>query len=738
MANQSPFRLDLGADGVAVVFMDVPGEAVNTLRQNFQEEFTALAARIESDPQIKAVVFTSGKPDSFLVGADVEMLSKVKTATEATAMSRGGQEALGKLEELGRRKPIVAAIHGPALGGGLELALACNYRIATDDRKTVLGLPEVQLGLLPGAGGTQRLPALIGIAQALDLILAGKSVRASKARKLGLVDEVVPRPILLEVAKRRAAELALGTLRPDRARIDFKGGLPKILRGLADAEVLQAMALEENPIGRRILFQQARKALLAKTRGQYPAPEKALEVIRTGIEQGREAGLRAEAEKFGELVVSDVSRRLVEIFFATTALKKDPGVDEAGVQAIKVRKIGMLGAGLMGAGIAYVTADAAGVPVRLKDKDDAGLLRGLQQIGGLFDERVKRRRLLRRERDEKMALVTGTTDYSGMKSAEVIVEAVFEDLKLKQRTLKEVEAEAPGSIFASNTSSIPIGSIAAAAAHPDKVIGMHFFSPVNKMPLLEIIRAPKTSPETVATVVALGKKMGKTVIVVNDGVGFYTSRILAPYMNEAAYLLIEGAAIEDVDRALVDFGFPVGPFQLLDEVGIDVGAKVAHIMHDAFGARMTAPAGFEKVAESGRSGRKSKKGFYLYGEEKGSGKQVDRSIYDLLPGGQKRKEISASEAAERCVLQMVNEAAHCLGERILRSARDGDIGAIFGLGFPPFRGGPFRYADSLSAATVVERLRRYQDQHGARFAPAPLLLEMAKSSAKFYPDVKPQ
>ena len=732
MANQNPFRLDLAADGVAVVFMDVPGEQVNTLRANFQEDFASLAKRIGEDPQIKAVVFTSGKPDGFIVGADVEMLSKLKTATEATALSRGGQMALDKLEELGKVKPIVAAIHGPALGGGLELALACNYRIATDDRKTVLGLPEVQLGLLPGAGGTQRLPALIGIARALDIILAGKPVRVAKARMLGLVDEVVPKAILLEIAKKRAAELALGTLRPDRARIDFKGGLPKVLREMADAEVLQAMALEENPLGRRILFQQARKALLSKTRGHYPAPEKALEVVRIGIEHGREAGLRAEAEKFGELVVSEVSKRLVEIFFATTALKKDSGVDEAGVKGSKVRKIGMLGAGLMGGGIAYVTADAAGIPVRLKDQDDAGLLRGLKQIGALFDERVRRRRLTRRERDEKMALVTGTTDYSGMKSAEVIVEAVFEDLKLKQRTLKEVELEAPGSIFASNTSSIPIGSIALAAAHPEKVIGMHFFSPANKMPLLEIIRAPRTSPETVATVVALGKKMGKTVIVVNDGVGFYTSRILAPYMNEAAYLLIEGAAVEDVDRALVEFGFPVGPFQLLDEVGIDVGAKVAHIMHDAFGARMTPPAGFEKVAESGRSGRKSKKGFYLYGEEKGSSKQVDKSIYQLLPGGQKRKEIAPAEAAGRCVLQMVNEAAHCLGEKILRSPRDGDIGAVFGLGWPPFRGGPFRYADALGAVTVVERLRIYQAQHGERFAPAPLLVEMGKRAARFY------
>jgi 3-hydroxyacyl-CoA dehydrogenase/enoyl-CoA hydratase/3-hydroxybutyryl-CoA epimerase len=734
------FKLEVDADGIALLTMDVPGEPVNTLRASFQDEFVAMAKRISDDPAIKAAVIVSGKADNFIVGADVQMLSAAKTQTEATALSRGGQQAMAQLEELSRRKPIVAAIHGPALGGGLELALACSYRIASDSSKTQLGLPEVQLGLLPGAGGTQRLPALIGIAQALDLILAGKTVRATKARKLGLVDEVVPKSILVELSRKRASELAAGTLRPERTRLSLKGGLPKMLRSMADAEVLQAVALEENPVGRRILFQQARKALLSKTRGHYPAPEKALEAVRIGVEKGAEEGYRAEANLFGELVVSEVSRRLVEIFFATNALKKDNGTDDRSVKARPVHKIGMLGAGLMGAGIAYVTADA-GVPVRLKDKDDAGLGRGFKQIAGILDSKVKRRRLTRRERDDKLSLVTGTTDYSGMKTADVIVEAVFEDLKLKQATVRDVERESPHAIFASNTSSIPIGQIAEGAAHPEKIVGMHFFSPVDKMPLLEIIRGPQTSAETVATTVSLGKKMGKTVIVVNDGPGFYTSRVLAPYVNEATFILAEGAPVEEIDKALVDFGFPVGPLQLLDEVGIDVGAKVAHIMHKAFGERMNPPPGFDKVVESGRLGRKAKKGFYLYEDAPGAKasakaskeKLVDKSVYDLLPGGQKRTSMPASEIAERCVLQMVNEAALCLGEKILRSPRDGDIGAVFGLGFPPFRGGPFRYADSLGAVAVVERLRRYQDRFGARFATAPLLVEMAQTGAKFFP-----
>src|SRR5581483_10439895 len=376
-----------------------------------------------------------------------------------------------------------------------------------DDRKTQLGQPEVQLGVIPGAGGTQRLPQLIGIAQALDIILAGKSVRAQKARKLGLVDEVVPRPILMEVARRRARELANGELRIERNKVELT--LPRLLR----SEVLQQIALEDNPVGRRILFQQARKALLSKTHGHYPAPERALEAIRIGVEKGPEEGYRAEANFFGELVVSEVSHRLVEIFFATQALKKDTGVDDPAVKPRKVEKVAMLGAGLMGAGIAYVTADA-GIAVRLKDKDDAALGRGLKQIGGILDDRVRRKRLTAREREEKLALITGATDYSGLRTADVVIEAVFEDLKVKHTVVREVEREAPNAIFASNTSSIPIGLIAEAASRPENVVGMHFFSPVHKMPLLEVIRGRSTGAEAVATVVALGKRIGKTVIVV--------------------------------------------------------------------------------------------------------------------------------------------------------------------------------------------------------------------------------
>lgn len=726
------FRYQL-EDGVAFIVFDDEAEAVNTLHPDVGREFEAMLTRAASDGEAKAVVFISGKKDSFVAGAKIDLLGTFKTAAEGAAASRSGQAGFDRLDAF--EKPVVAAIHGACLGGGLEWALACDYRLATDSPKTQLGLPEVQLGVIPGGGGTQRLPRLIGAQAALDLILTGRALKAKKALKLGVVDEVCPAAILRQVAKQRAQELASGALKPDRSR-GFGGtagksrGLGDIVRGLANKEAWAELALEDNPLGRKILFDQAKKQLLKKTRGKYPAPEKALDVVRAGLEGGMRAGLEAEANAFGELIVSDVSKRLVEIFFATTALKKDNGTKDPKAKEREVRQLGVLGGGLMGAGIAYVASALQGVPVRVKDKDDAGVGRALAHVRGLFEDRVRKRSLSLREAAAKLALVTAATDYSGFKQADVVIEAVFEDLKLKQQCLEEIEALGkPEVIFASNTSSIPISKIAEASKHPHTVIGMHYFSPVNKMPLLEVIVTPRTADDVTATCVELGKKQGKTVIVVNDGVGFYTSRILAPYMNEAAHLLAEGADIAELDRALVDFGFPVGPITLLDEVGIDVAAKVGKIMHEAFGERMLAPETTDALVKDGRLGRKSKKGFYTY---QGKKKEVDQTVYALLPHGKDRKKLDRHEMAERCVLQLVNEAARCLGEGILRSPRDGDIGAIFGLGFPPFLGGPFRYTDANGVGRLLERTEHYQEKFGKRFEPAPLLLEKVKAGKKLY------
>ncbi len=717
--------------GVAVITFDIEGEPVNTISPAISAELESLMTRAAADSSAKAIVFISGKKDSFIAGAKIDFLQTVKSAAEATALSKQGQAGFDRLDNF--EKPVVAAIHGACLGGGLEWALACDYRIATDSPKTSIGLPETQLGLIPGAGGTQRLPALIGAQAALDLILTGKSLKAKKAQKLGVVDEVVPTPILRSIALARANELVSGKLKVERKRglVAHSRSFSEILKGLTNKEAWAELALEDNPVGRKVLFDQAKKQLLKKTRGKYPAQEKALEVIRVGLEKGMKAGLEAEAAAFGELVMSDVSKQLVQIFFATTALKKDNGVADPAVKPREVKKVGMLGGGLMGAGIAYVTSSLQHTAVRIKDRDDAGVGRAMAHVQSLYDERVKRRSLTRREAEKAMALVTATTDYSGFKHVDLVIEAVFEDLNLKHQMVKDIERVCgKETIFASNTSSLPITDIATASAHPETVIGMHYFSPVNKMPLLEIIVHKGTADWVTATCVEVGKKQGKTVIVVNDGVGFYTSRILAPYMNEAAFLLAEGADIAEIDRALVDFGFPVGPITLLDEVGIDVASKVAKIMHKAFGDRMLAPETTDVLLKEGRLGRKSQKGFYLY--ENGKKTEPDVSVYAHTPQGKERKRIERQEMAERCALQMVNEAIRCLGEGVLRSPRDGDIGAIFGLGFPPFLGGPFRYADAQGLGKILERTEHYQKRFGARFTPAPALYEYVKAGKKFH------
>ncbi|HEY3352682.1 MAG TPA: fatty acid oxidation complex subunit alpha FadJ [Polyangia bacterium] len=710
-------RLTIDGDGVATLSLDVPGASVNALTQRLASELEDRLAELSQNPTVRAVVFVSGKPDSFIVGADLNMLSAVHTMSEGTELSRRGQRAFARVEA--SPVPVVAAIHGPCLGGGLEAALCCTARVASDDPATVFGTPEVMLGLIPGAGGTQRLPRLIGVAAALDLLLTGRNVKPRAALKLGLVDEIVPKATLFEAARARALALAAG-----------RGG--KARRGLGELFTRAAMtsaALEGNPVGRKLLFHKARRALRKKTRGNYPAPERILEAVRVGMEEGREKGYEAEARYFGELLTSDVARRLIEIFFAREALKKDNGVDDPAVRPHPVGRLGVLGGGLMGGGIA-LCAVQAGLPVRLKEKDDAGALRALRHVRELLDKRVARRRLTALERDRLMGLYSATTDLTGFRHADLVVEAVFEDLGLKQRVLRAIETVVrPECVFASNTSSLPIGRIAEASSRPETVVGMHFFSPVHKMPLLEVIGAPRTADWVVATAVAAGKRLGKTVIVVGDGVGFYTSRILAPLMNEAAFLLSEGAAVEAVDGAMMDFGFPVGPIQLLDEVGIDVAHKVGVIMVEAFGERLSPPPGLAALVDDGRLGRKSGRGFYTYDRKK---KTVDASVYALTPQGAERLAIPAEEIQERCALAMVNEAARCLAEGVLRTPRDGDIGAVFGLGFPPFRGGPFRYADALGAAGVVRRLERFQARHGVRFQPAPNLVDMARTGARFH------
>ncbi len=721
--NQSAFSLEISDNGIAWVTLDVKGESQNTLRAEFAEEFESIFETIKADSSVKSMIIISAKDKCFIAGADINMLQDLKTEADILAVANTGHELFGKMEQLDM--PIVAAIHGSCLGGGLELAMACSYRISTDDASSRFGLPEVQLGLLPGGGGTQRLPRLVGIASSLDLMLTGKQLIAKKAKSLGIIDEVVAKANLRKVAEKMALKLVGKDKRvTSELKLKIK---PKMLMSVAG---LQTLALETTQAGRKIIFDKALEAVNRKTMGNYPSPEKIINAVQVGMNQGFEAGLKEEAKGFAELVMSPVAKQLMNIFFASNELKKDRGV-VGDVELIPINRVGILGGGLMGAGIAYVTAEKAKYKVRIKDQDTKGVNHALKYCWDLYKKRIKRKQLTVTEANKRFSQITGTTDYQGFKRCQIVIEAVFESLELKQQMIKDIEDHCGDNvIFASNTSSIPITKIAETSKHPENVIGLHYFSPVDKMPLLEIIITDKTSPEVIATCVEFGKKQGKTVIVVKDGTGFYTSRIVAPFVNEAGHLVSEGVAIDKIDNALKKAGYPVGPITLLDEVGIDVGTKIAPILAEEFGDRMLPPPLFSKLAGDDRKGRKNKRGFYDY-RSKDKKKSVDQSIYTLL-GITPDNQMEDDQIAERCILQMVNESVLCLQEGILSSPRDGDIGAIFGLGFPPFLGGPFRYIDTLGAKAVVEKMRALKETCGERFEPAKMLVDMAESGDHFY------
>ena len=715
---KSVFTLTRRDDGIALLAINDPDESQNTLKSSFGGQMEKVLGDLRNDKSVKGLIFHSTKPGSFIAGADIGMFESLTTAAEVTALGKGAQKGFDDLEKL--PFPTLAAINGACLGGGLELAMACDYRVATENKAVKLGLPEVQLGLLPGAGGTQRLPRLVGIQTALDMMLTGKQLNAQRARKAGLIDKVVDEEHLLSEAVQFLQKNR--KKRPTRTPASEQPAkrMKDLSNNLKSKQGLTRIALEDNPAGRALLFSQARKQVMKQSKGLYPAPLKIIDTVERGYRWGFGAGLAAEAKAFGELAMTTESRSLVHLFRCITAIKKDTGVDDAKVKPRDIDQVGVLGAGLMGAGIALVTADKAGLRTWMKDRDNNGLQNGYDYLKKFYDGRIRKKRIGKVEAFLKQGRVQGTLDYADMKHCDMVIEAVFEDIKLKHQMVKDVEANCgPNTIFASNTSSIPITRIAEAAKRPENVIGLHYFSPVEKMPLLEIIVTDKTAPEVTAASVKFGKAQGKTVIVVNDGPGFYTTRILAPFMSEAARILNEGVPMEDIDKALIKWGFPVGPITLMDEVGIDVGYKIQPILVEALGDRFAGVESTSKLIDDGRLGRKAKKGFYKY--DKG-GKKLgpDESVYELV-GIKPNKKMDPKEIAERCAWMMLNEAAYCFEEGILRSARDGDIGAIFGLGFPPFRGGPFWYMQQYGMTRSLQKLESLAHKYGERFEPAPIL-----------------
>lgn len=707
-ASAAPGSLTFDDQGIAWLVLDDPAKKVNTLSTRLFQWFEERLDEIEQR-RPKGLVIVSGKPDGFVAGADLEELLAVTDSEGVIALLQRGHDAMERLA--GLPFTTVAAIHGACLGGGLELALACRFRVATEHRKTKLGLPEVQLGLIPGLGGTQRLPRLVGVPAALDLILTGKQLDARRARKIGLVDDVCD-----------PADLARAAERWVRTKSEKRAATGGITRRATDL-------VAKTPVAEKLIFNKARAGVLAKTGGHYPAPLVAIEVVRDGLKLPLRRALDVETGAFSELVVSETAKNLISIFFLKTAVEARAA--RLAKKGRPVPRVGVLGAGFMGAGIGQVLS-YKGVPVVLKDKDLPGVARGLAFVQKELRGLVKRRRLTEAESKLVMGRVHGTTDYAALKRIDLVIEAVFEDVAVKHKVIREVEAVAPDNlIFASNTSTIPIATLAQASRRPENFVGMHFFSPVAKMPLLEVIRHPGTSDKAVATVVDVGRTMGKTVIVVNDGPGFFTSRVLGTMLNEAAWMLTEGTSIERIDGAMTRWGWPVGPFALLDEVGLDVAKHAGEVVRAALGARLDPPAVFQRMIDDKRLGRKSKRGFYLYEEDKkDGGKTVDPKVYKLI--GWQERPVGDEEIVDRCWLQMLNETARCMEEGIITDPADVDLGVIFGFGFPPFRGGILREADRRGLAWVVERLEGFAAQHGERLEPAELLREMARGGKTFH------
>jgi len=704
--------VDLRVDDHAIGWLtiDRPDSRMNVLSSGVMRRLDDLLGTIEAEAtagRIRSVVIRSGKAGSFIAGADIAEIGSITDPADGTAKAAAGQHVFTRLAAL--PVPTVAAIDGICLGGGTELILACTYRIATDRKETRIGLPEVQLGIIPGFGGTTRLPRLVGLQSALEMILRGKPVDARKAERIGLIDERL-HPAILD---RRAGEVAreLQQKRPH-------------MRG--KRKPLAKRFLEGTVPGRQLLFRQARKNVMKETRGHYPAPLAALELLEQTLSLSIEQSLAREAELIGKLIVTPVSKNLIHVFHLNEAAKKSA----PDVPARPIDRVAVLGAGVMGGGIAQLLA-YRGVQVRLKDIKPEAVALGLRHASEQFDGLVKRRRLQKREAKQMMEHIAPTLDYSGFGVIDLVIEAVVEKMEVKKSVLAETErAVRPGTVLTTNTSSLSVTEMQSALARPQNFAGMHFFNPVHRMPLVEVIRGAESSDEAVATVFALARRLEKTPVIVRDGPGFLVNRILAPYLNEAGWLLADGLKIEDIDKALLDFGMPMGPLRLLDEVGLDVSRHAGTVMYEAFGERLKPAPPLTAPLNPKRLGRKSGLGFYTY--EKGRHKAADPSIYTELGLRAPQRTLPAEQIVERCVYVMINEAARILEDGIVARAGDVDLGMIMGTGFPPFRGGLLRYADKLGATTILSRLEDFERTFGTRFAPAPLLRNFAADNRGFY------
>ncbi len=693
--------------GIAHLVIDLPDEKINKLSEAVMSELEEQLGNGLRAAAIKALVISSKKPGVFIAGADIDEIEKITTPADAYEKSQRGQVIFSKLAAL--PYPTIAVMDGACLGGGLELALACSFRVVTDSEKTRLGLPEVSLGILPGWGGTQRLPRLVGTVQALTMILSGKPISGSKAVRIGLADALVPHEFVAEQAHEFVARCMTGK------------GRRTILGKRRNHWT------ERYWPGKELIIGKAGEKAMQRTKGHYPAVSAILSLMKETGSGKLLHGLEKEARAFSELATTPICRNLIGLYHTDQRLKRERGVASS-VEPRPLRSAAVLGAGVMGGGIAWLFSHY-GRTARVKDISWDAVGKAFTEAASYYQQLVKLRKIKRNEAELKMHRITGTLDYSGFAGTDVVIEAIVEKMAAKKAVLSEMEKEVSvDAVICSNTSALSVSEMATVLQHPSRFVGMHFFNPVNRMPLVEVIAGKESSDEAVASVVALARELHKTPVVVKDSPGFLVNRILIPYLNEAGLLLQEGIGFERVDQLVEAFGMPMGPFVLADETGIDVGYKVIQELEAAFSPRLQAAPVLERLIEAGLLGKKSSGGFYLH---KGKERTVNPQAIELTAGYAK-KEISDEEIVDRLILTMLNEAALCLQEGVIDRTDYLDMALITGIGFPPFRGGLLRYADARGISTVVNRLRELKAACGDRFEPAGLLAEMEAEGRAFY------
>jgi 3-hydroxyacyl-CoA dehydrogenase / enoyl-CoA hydratase / 3-hydroxybutyryl-CoA epimerase len=708
-------------DGSAFLKIDAPGQTHNMLSRPMLADLDAAFDAVSAEARLPLLVIRSGKPSGFLAGADLHGFLEIKDAAEAESLSHQGQRLFDKLAAL--PMPTLAGIHGPCLGGGLELALACDYRLVLDNPKTQLGLPEVSLGLLPGWGGTQRLPRVVGLRRALEMILEGKRLGAGDALRCGLAD-VAP----ANEAELRSQLAYLGIRAIQQGKRPLKG-LPLRTWGQRFAE--------STALGRGLLFTATERVLRNRIPDDMPAPAEAIQAVRVGLKEGMAAGLAYERAAAGRLAVSPACRNLISLWLRGEKARKLPD-DLRAAAAPEVRNVGVVGAGVMGAGIAQLAA-IRGARVVVREINQAALDAGLKRIKDLFDKAVQRGVLSEREADKRFAAVRGTTAWVGFDEADVVVEAASEDLDAKRGVFRELDGRTrPTTVLATNTSSLRVGSLEEGLTHPERVGGMHFFNPVHKMPLVEVVRADATNERTVATLMQWAIGLGKTPVLVRDSPGFVVNRILTPYLAEATTLVVEGMKITEIDHVMKRYGMPMGPLELLDQIGLDVAAHVARSMGPLLGERFGDNTAFEKMRANGWLGQKSGRGFYKHRGRARTPNRLAENLLRVETAGEGAAvsqgmppEVRAVEARERLVLLMVNEAAVVLGEGLAETAEMIDLAMVLGTGWAPHRGGPLRYADERGLGNVVEGIESLAARHGRRFTPCSELKKRAEANQRF-------